>query len=85
MEIRETITGKGKISGIDEPFPLDTEGYALLDLGTGIQRRFDRGILAFDLWISNASNRAYKDFLDTYKLYALSPGRNVRATLKFLF
>jgi iron complex outermembrane receptor protein len=85
VEIRGTITGEGKISGIDEPFPLDTEGYALLDLGTGIQRRFDRGILAFDLWISNAANKAYKDFLDTYKLYALSPGRNVRATLKFLF
>ncbi|MBN2320546.1 MAG: TonB-dependent receptor [Acidobacteria bacterium] len=85
VEIRGTLTGKGKISGIDEPFPLDTGGYALLDLGTGIQRRFDKGILAFDLWISNVANRAYKDFLDTYKLYALSPGRNIRATLKFLF
>ncbi|MBN2242065.1 MAG: TonB-dependent receptor [Acidobacteria bacterium] len=85
VEIRGTITGKGKIAGPDEPFPLDTEGYALLDLGTGIQRRFDKGILAFDLWIGNVADRAYKDFLDTYKLYALSPGRNIRATLKFLF
>jgi len=85
VEIRGTVTGEGKISGIDEPFPLDTESYALLDLGAGIQRHFEAGILAFDLWISNATNRAYKDFLDTYKMYALSPGRNIRATLRFLF
>ena len=85
VEVRATVTGEGKISGIDEPFPLDTESYALLDLGAGIQRHFDAGILAFDLWISNATNRSYKNFLDTYKLYALSPGRNIRATLRFLF
>ena len=85
LEIRGTVTEEGRISGIDEPFPLDTESYALLDLGSGIQRSFDKGILAFDLWISNITNRAYRDFLDTYKLYALSPGRNIRATLRFLF
>jgi iron complex outermembrane receptor protein/hemoglobin/transferrin/lactoferrin receptor protein len=85
IEIKTTLTGKGKISGLDEPFPLDTAGYALLDLGGGVQRRFENNILAFDLWISNLTNRAYKDFLDTYKLYALSPGRNMRATLRFLF
>ena len=85
VEIRGSLTGKGRISGIDEPFPLDTESYALLDLGTGIQRPFEPGILAFDLWVRNATNRAYKDFLDTYKMYALSPGRNIRATLRFIF
>lgn len=85
VEIRSILTGKGKISGPDEPFPLDTAGYALLDLGAGVERRFEKNILAFDLWISNLANRAYKDFLDTYKLYALSPGRNIRATLRFLF
>jgi iron complex outermembrane receptor protein/hemoglobin/transferrin/lactoferrin receptor protein len=85
IEIKTTLTGKGKISGLDEPFPLDTAGYALLDLGGGVQRRVVNNILAFDLWISNLTNRAYKDFLDTYKLYALSPGRNMRATLRFLF
>jgi outer membrane receptor protein involved in Fe transport len=85
VEIRSTLTGRGKISGPDEPFPLNTAGYILLDLAAGIQRLFDKNILAFDLWISNLANRAYKDFLDTYKLYALSPGRNIRATLRFLF
>jgi outer membrane receptor protein involved in Fe transport len=85
VEIKCTLTGKGKISGIDEPFPLNTGGYVLFDLGAGVQRRFEKGILAFDLWISNLANRSYRDFLDTYKLYALSPGRNMRATLRFLF
>jgi outer membrane receptor protein involved in Fe transport len=85
IEIKSILTRNGRISGPEEPFPLDTAGYMLLDLGAGIQRRVEKGILAFDLWISNLADRAYKDFLDTYKLYALSPGRNIRATLRFLF
>jgi iron complex outermembrane receptor protein/hemoglobin/transferrin/lactoferrin receptor protein len=85
VEIRSILTGKGEISGPEEPFPLNTAGYALLDLGAGVQRRFEDKILAFDLWITNITDRTYKDFLDTYKLYALSPGRNVRVTLRFLF
>jgi iron complex outermembrane receptor protein/hemoglobin/transferrin/lactoferrin receptor protein len=85
VEIRSIFTGKGNISGPDEPFPLDTESYMLIDLGAGVQRRFDRNMLSFDLWISNLADRSYRDFLDTYKLYALSPGRNIRATLRFLF
>ncbi|MBN1568628.1 MAG: TonB-dependent receptor [Acidobacteria bacterium] len=85
IEISSTFMGKGSISGPDEPFPLDTAGYALLDLGAGVQRRLGKYVMAFDLRISNLADRAYKGFLDTYKLYALSPGRNIRATLRFLF
>lgn len=85
VEIKSILTGKGRICGPDEPFPLNTAGYGLWDLGTGVQRRLGKKILAVDLWISNLTNRAYKDFLDTYKLYALSPGRNVRVTVRFLF
>ena len=85
VEIRSIFTGKGRISGPDEPFPLNTDGYMLIDLGAGIQRRFDKTILSFDLWISNLANKSHRDFLDTYKLYALSPDRNIRATLRFLF
>jgi outer membrane receptor protein involved in Fe transport len=85
LEIRNTFIGKGRISGPDEPFPLDTAGYVLFDLGSGIQRRFDRYLLSFNLWIQNLANRSYKNFLDTNKLFALSAGRNVRVTLKFLF
>ncbi len=73
VEIRSTLTGKGRISGIEEPFPLNTAGYMLLDLGAGVQRRFENNILTLDLWVSNLANRSYRDFLDTYKLYALSP------------
>jgi iron complex outermembrane receptor protein/hemoglobin/transferrin/lactoferrin receptor protein len=85
VEIRSVFMGEGKISGPDEPFPLNTDSYMLMELGGGVQRRFEKTILSFDLWISNLANRSYKDFLDTYKLYALSPGRNVRATLRFMF
>jgi iron complex outermembrane recepter protein len=85
VEIKSTLLGRGTISGPDEPFPLNTDGYALVDLGAGVQRRFEKSIISFDLWISNLANKAYKDFLDTYKLYALSPGRNIRATVRFLF
>ncbi len=85
VEIRSIYTGKGKISGPDEPFPLDTASYMLIDLGAGVQRRFEKTILSFNLWVVNLANKSYKDFLDTYKLYALSPGRNIRATLRFLF
>jgi outer membrane receptor protein involved in Fe transport len=85
VEIRSIFTGKGKISGPDEPFPLDTDSYMLIDLGAGVQRHFEKSVLSFDLWISNLANKSYKDFLDTYKLYASSPGRNIRATLRFLF
>lgn len=85
VEIKSTLTGKGRIAGLDEPFPLNTSGYVLWELGAGVQRRIDNNILAFDLWIGNLTDRSYKDFLDTYKLYALSPGRNIRATLRFQF
>lgn len=85
VEIRGIYTGKGKISGPDEPFPLNTGSYVLMDLGAGVQRRFEKTVLSFNLWISNLADRSYKDFLDTYMLYALSPGRNIRATLRFLF
>jgi len=85
LELRGTWTGVGKIAGPDEPFPLNTDSYTLLDLGAGIQRQIGHGIILVDLWVSNLTNKAYKDFLDTYKLYALSAGRNIRFTAQVLF
>ncbi|MBU4267971.1 MAG: TonB-dependent receptor [Acidobacteria bacterium] len=84
-EFRSTWTGKGKIAGPDEPFPLETESYVLFDLGAGVKKQFKNCAYRFDLWIGNLTNKSYKDFLDTYKQYAQSAGRNIRLTFSFLF
>jgi len=84
-EVRVSCTGPGRIAGLDEPFPLDTPGYALFDFGAGVQKVLRDTVACFDLWIGNIANRAYKDFLDTYKMYAFSPGRNIRVTGRWMF
>jgi outer membrane receptor protein involved in Fe transport len=84
-EIRSTWTGKGRIAGPDEPFPLETESHVLFDLGAGVKAQLQSCSLHFDLWIGNLANKSYKDFLDTYKQYALSGGRNVRLTISIHF
>jgi iron complex outermembrane receptor protein/hemoglobin/transferrin/lactoferrin receptor protein len=50
-----------------------TDAYTLLDLGFG----FDYKAVSVDIGVRNATDEDYRDFLDTYKGYALSPGRNV--------
>jgi len=84
-EFRSTWTGKGRIAGPDEPFPLETESVVLFDLGAGVKKQLKSCLLRFDLWIGNLANKSYKDFLDTYKQYAQSAGRNIRLTVSFLF
>ncbi len=84
-EIRSTWTGKGRIAGPDEPFPLETGSHALYDLGAGVKAQLQSCALHFDLWIGNLANKSYRDFLDTYKQYALSGGRNVRLTISIHF
>ena len=49
-----------------------TDAYTLLDLGFG----FDFKAVSVDIGVRNAADEDYRDFLDTYKGYALSPGRN---------
>ena len=34
-------------------------------------------LIEFDIGVENLTDESYRDFLDTYKGYALSPGRNV--------
>jgi iron complex outermembrane receptor protein/hemoglobin/transferrin/lactoferrin receptor protein len=50
-----------------------TDAYTLLDLGFSFNYRD----LRVDLMVKNATDEDYRDFLDTYKGYALSPGRNL--------
>jgi len=61
----------------DDPPPpfgtASTDAYTLFDLGIGFE--VDR--FAVDFAVENVLNEDYRDFLDTYKAYALSPGRNI--------
>ncbi len=62
-----------------------TDGYTLLNASIG----FDLGLwnkpISFSLRADNLLDEAYRDFLDTYKGYALSPGRSVSIRLKVPF
>ncbi|SOD03383.1 iron complex outermembrane recepter protein/hemoglobin/transferrin/lactoferrin receptor protein [bacterium JGI 053] len=52
-------------------------GYALLELGAGTERRAAGRTLRIDLQVRNVLDTAYRDFLDRYKEFALSPGRSI--------
>ncbi|HAP37175.1 MAG TPA: hypothetical protein DCQ28_15050 [Bacteroidetes bacterium] len=60
-----------------------TEDYAVIDFGIGFDVKNGRDPVTFDFLITNLTNEIYRDFLDTYKGYALAPGRsyNVRVTI----
>ncbi|WPL17055.1 putative TonB-dependent receptor precursor [Thiorhodovibrio winogradskyi] len=63
-----------------------TDAYTLIDLDLGFALRgFDRQNARIDLAIRNLFDTEYRDFLDTYKGYALSPGRDIRLSLSVPF
>ena len=57
-----------------------TDAYTLLNASVGFDLPLWSRPISFQLSGKNLLNTAYRDFLDTYKGYALSPGRNI--TLK---
>ncbi|MFC0269661.1 TonB-dependent receptor plug domain-containing protein [Kushneria aurantia] len=62
-----------------------TDGYTLVDIGAGISPRFGNQVVHFDLAVHNLLDETYRGFLDTYKGYALSPGRDIRLTARLPF
>lgn len=62
-----------------------TDEYALLDVGFGFDLPLAGSRASVDLMVRNLWDAAYRDFLDTYKGYALSPGRDIalRVSLPF--
>ncbi|HKP75394.1 MAG TPA: TonB-dependent receptor, partial [Longimicrobiaceae bacterium] len=54
---------------------LAPEGYQLLELGLGGERRAMGRSLRIDLHVRNLLDTRYRDFLDRYKEFALGPGR----------
>jgi iron complex outermembrane receptor protein/hemoglobin/transferrin/lactoferrin receptor protein len=41
--------------------------------------------MRFNLKVRNITDEAYRDFLDTHKGYALSPGRDIQLKLRMPF
>ncbi len=75
-----------KSAGTYEPFSqfdvipfgtASTDAYTLCDLSLGTTVTVNRQPVSINLEIENLFDKAYVDFLDTYKGYALSMGRNV--------
>jgi outer membrane receptor protein involved in Fe transport len=52
-------------------------GYALLDLGGGLERRFGPRSFRVDVQVRNVADTAYRSFLNRYKEFALDPGRSI--------
>lgn len=72
----------------DQAFPFgraSTDAYTLLDAGIGFDIPFQKDAINFIIQGKNLTNEAYRDFLDTYKGYALNPGRNIIFKLKIPF
>jgi outer membrane receptor protein involved in Fe transport len=59
------------------PFDTPTDGYALLDLGAGLERALGPRTINFGIRVRNATNATYTDYLSRYKLFAYGQGRNV--------
>lgn len=74
--------------GPDIPFGVcSTEKYNLIDVGLGFNLCVYKQPVSVDISITNLTNEVYRDFLDTYKGYALSPGRsvNLKINIPFVF
>ena len=62
-----------------------TDAYTLFNATVGAEiSLWDRPV-ALQVSGNNLLNKAYRDFLDTYKGYALSPGRNITLRIKVPF
>jgi outer membrane receptor protein involved in Fe transport len=86
VELRAVWNEKAEPSGPDELFSRSAvDSYTIYDLAAGIGYQLEDAVLRLDVAVANLTDERYVDFLDTYKAYALSPGRNVRTTLRFTF
>ncbi len=69
----------------DGHYPLQTDSYALVDLGAGMSAMLAGRTTHFDLRVRNATNTKYRDFLNRYKEFAYSPGVNIMLRLSTEF
>ena len=62
-----------------------TDSYTLVDINTGIDIPVGSQTWMVQIGVQNLFDKAYRDFLDTYKGYALNPGRNVQLKVQIPF
>jgi len=62
-----------------------TDSYTLINLTTGTNIPIGEQSWYFQISVENLLDEDYRDFLDTYKGYALSPGRNVQFKMQIPF
>jgi iron complex outermembrane receptor protein/hemoglobin/transferrin/lactoferrin receptor protein len=62
-----------------------TDGYTLLNASIGFELGVWERPISVNVRADNLLDEAYRDFLDTYKGYALSPGRSISVRLKVPF
>ncbi|NOY88625.1 MAG: TonB-dependent receptor [FCB group bacterium] len=83
-----------KSAGVYEPFSqfdttpfgtASTKDYTVINISFGGTLFLDNHPVNVYLRIDNLLNNTYRDFLDTYKGYALSPGRNIVFKLSLPF
>ncbi|PAU82496.1 TonB-dependent receptor [Halovibrio salipaludis] len=81
---REAAPGEPFVQFDNAPFgTASTDAYTVADLALGFSVDGVTGApMRFSLEVRNLTDKTYRDFLDTYKGYALSPGRDVRMTLR---
>lgn len=72
--------------GPDIPFgTASTKAYTLLNALLGFDLDIGKQEIKVDIEFRNLLDEAYRDFLDTYKGYALGPGRSVSIKVNFPF
>ncbi|MBN2732629.1 MAG: TonB-dependent receptor [Balneolaceae bacterium] len=62
-----------------------TDAYSLLNASLGFNLGLWDRPISFNLQARNILDEAYRDFLDTYKGYALNPGRSISVRIKVPF
>ena len=62
-----------------------TRAYTVIDVEAGTTLRLGVTPLSLTVGVDNLTDEVYRDFLDTYKGYALSPGRSFRTRVSVPF
>lgn len=62
-----------------------TRGYTVIDVEAATTLRLGVAPLSLTVGVDNLTDEVYRDFLDTYKGYALSPGRSLRTRISVPF
>jgi outer membrane receptor protein involved in Fe transport len=69
----ESVAKQTRLSRFDTP----TDGYALVNVGAGVEGELGGVRLRVDARVTNVADTRYRDFLSRYKDFADDPGRNI--------